>query len=265
MSLISPYALLRCRPNASLYGTRTATRIQFNVPLVARRKYSKTLGQHSNTRFDYQVSAAFSAKSTPFNPLKHSFSFNPSDSAHDAVSPSDLPYAQKVRHRFKSGEDAFFIGNLANKSTPTPPADSTDSPNIHNTALAFGVADGVGGWADSGVDPAHFSHSLCEYMKYSASSLSPPPSHTKKNSTPSAQKGNPIDFVSNPTALLRSGYDLVMADKNVAAGGSTGCIGTVSSSGTMTIANLGDSGFVHISPFRLAHLSKPQTNAFNTP
>jgi protein phosphatase PTC7 len=29
--------------------------------------------------------------------------------------------------------------------------------------------------------------------------------------------------------------------------------------------SLGDSGYVHISPFRLSHISEPQTHAFNTP
>eukprot|EP00352_Strombidinopsis_acuminata_P001575 CAMPEP_0176377882 /NCGR_PEP_ID=MMETSP0126-20121128/29210_1 /TAXON_ID=141414 ORGANISM="Strombidinopsis acuminatum, Strain SPMC142" /NCGR_SAMPLE_ID=MMETSP0126 /ASSEMBLY_ACC=CAM_ASM_000229 /LENGTH=59 /DNA_ID=CAMNT_0017739919 /DNA_START=141 /DNA_END=320 /DNA_ORIENTATION=+ len=49
--------------------------------------------------------------------------------------------APKFEKRYKNGEDAYVIGS--------------DKRMIM-------VADGVGGWNDSGVDPAKFSKYLCK-------------------------------------------------------------------------------------------------------
>eukprot|EP00475_Leptophrys_vorax_P039661 TRINITY_DN7198_c0_g1_i1.p1 TRINITY_DN7198_c0_g1~~TRINITY_DN7198_c0_g1_i1.p1 ORF type:complete len:406 (-),score=99.35 TRINITY_DN7198_c0_g1_i1:1085-2302(-) len=57
-----------------------------------------------------------------------------------------IPHPEKV---FKGGEDAHFITEL-----------HSDFALSGNNLFAFGVADGVGGWASSGVDPAIFARTL---------------------------------------------------------------------------------------------------------
>jgi len=68
-----------------------------------------------------------------------------------------------------------------------------------------------------------------------------------------------------PLQLLELGYESVLSDARIAAGGSTACIGVASPSGVLEVANLGDSGYAQVSPFRLQAVSAAQTHAFNTP
>ena len=85
--------------------------------------------------------------------------------------------------------------------------------------MAFGVADGVGGWSDSGIDSAHFSHGLCESMAAEAQSTDLP---NKKR----LYAGE----------LLQKGYDKVIADKTVTGGGTTACIAIAGSDGNLEVA-----------------------------
>jgi len=64
------------------------------------------------------------------------------------------------------------------------------------------VTDGVGGWAESGIDPSLFSESLSYYMHQ----------HTLKN--PSAEPG----------VVLKRGYDAVIGDREVKMGSSTAVV-----------------------------------------
>ena len=64
------------------------------------------------------------------------------------------------------------------------------------------VTDGVGGWAESGIDPSLFSESLSYYMHQ----------HTLKN--PSA----------DPGMVLKRGYDAVIGDREVKMGSSTAVV-----------------------------------------
>lgn len=68
--------------------------------------------------------------------------------------------------------------------------------------MTLGVADGVGGWADSGVDPSVFSQAL---MRYSFLASAPPPKHSTQPRP-------------TPTEILQQGYDGVTADAEVKAG-----------------------------------------------
>lgn len=88
--------------------------------------------------------------------------------------------------------------------------------------MAFGVVDGVGGWEESGVDPADFAHSLCEHMAYGAANF---PDHL-------ADVSSQLD----PVDLLEHGFEGVMNDKTVGAGGSTACVGIASADGQITLA-----------------------------
>ncbi|KAJ5232610.1 hypothetical protein N7468_005566 [Penicillium chermesinum] len=114
-------------------------------------------------------------------------------------------------------------------------------------AVAFAVADGVGGWAESRVDPADFSHGICGAMAKAALSWDE-----------SAEK-------LRPRQLLQDGYDQVVADPSVKAGGSTASVGVALPDGRVELANLGDSGSVLLRLAAVHHYSVPQTHGFNTP
>lgn len=114
--------------------------------------------------------------------------------------------------------------------------------------MAFGVADGVGGWVDSGVDPADFSHGFCDYMAAAAHEYQP---------------GNNTSLTAR--RLMQLGYDAICSDGSVRAGGSTACVGIAGADGTLDVANLGDSGFLQLRLNAVNAYSEPQTHAFNTP
>ncbi|QDS73038.1 hypothetical protein FKW77_009345 [Venturia effusa] len=187
----------------------------------------------SNPKFSYSISASYSDKKKALDPSRNVYTYDQTSRIQNEVL---LPLSREQKlERPKSGQDSFFVARV-NESG--------------HTALA--VVDGVGGWETSGVDPADFAHSLCEYMARAASTF---PSEFKTEGSQSL----------HPQELLKFGTDKVMADKTVQAGGSTACVATISSSGVLEVANLGDSGYAHLTPFRLSSISPPQTHAFNTP
>ncbi|ODA80397.1 hypothetical protein RJ55_03355 [Drechmeria coniospora] len=178
------------------------------------------------SKFSYNIAASFIAKDRPYDPLSHVFHFSP----YSRINP---PRRHRRSSRPDSGHDAFFVSRV-NESG----------------AVAFGVADGVGGWTESGVDPADFSHGLCDYMAgaaygYGHGSVDSPPLTARK--------------------LMEKGYDMVCNDTSLHAGGSTACVAIASPDGTLDVANLGDSGFLHLRLNGVNAYSEPQTHAFNTP
>ena len=173
----------------------------------------------------YNAAASFSGKHRKFDPTTNVFHFNP----YNHIQP------QRKRPKSKrpdSGQDAFFISRLGDTN-----------------AIAFGIADGVGGWEESGVDPADFSHSFCDNM------------------ASVAWEHRAADFrvPLSPRALMQMGYDDVCKDRSIHAGGSTACVAIAWEDGTLDVANLGDSGFVQLRLNAVHSYSEPQTHAFNTP
>jgi len=71
--------------------------------------------------------------------------------------------------------------------------------------------------------------------------------------------------VLHPKDLLQAGYDEVMKDENIAGGGSTACLAVTEPDGSVEVANLGDSGFMHLGLNAVRHFTDPQTHGFNTP
>lgn len=114
--------------------------------------------------------------------------------------------------------------------------------------MAFGVADGVGGWSDFGIDSAHFSHGICEHMEALARGA-----------------GRATNRTVGPRELLEHAYEEVVADPSIVGGGSTACVATGGSDGVLEVANLGDSGFIQLRLNAVHYHSNPQTHAFNTP
>lgn len=104
-----------------------------------------------------------------------------------------IPHPEK---KHKGGEDTFLISS---------------------SGAVLGVFDGVGGWADSGVDPRDYAVKLSE----------------------GAQEATDVKHMDNPVDVMRYAADY--AKKTV--GSSTACIVNLKDS-TLTSANLGDSGFM---------------------
>jgi len=131
-----------------------------------------------------------------------------------------LPHPSKVA---KGGEDAFFIGEDGN---------------------SIGVADGVGGWAEVGVDPAIYARNLMLLSKEA---------YDKE------KKKEPLE-------ILNFAYNKM--NKKL-RGSSTACI-LVLDSKKIDCANLGDSGFAlyrrsQDGGFKSIYKSKEQQHQFNYP
>ena len=89
------------------------------------------------------------------------------------------------------------------------------STNSTTQNVAIGIADGVGGWEDSGVDPSHFSQALMYHCEMAVES--------------SAAKGtakDPAESLS-PTDIMTIGFAGVTEEKGVIAGSSTACVITL--------------------------------------
>lgn len=118
----------------------------------------------------------------------------------------------------------------------------------------LGVADGVGGWHDFGIDPSKFSSNL---MKTCKRIVEQELFDTSK----------PIDN-KTPKNLLNQSYESLIENKNslMYAGSSTACI-VVFHHDTKLLhtANLGDSGFVIIRNNKIIHRSQEQQHYFNSP
>ncbi|KAI0483223.1 protein serine/threonine phosphatase 2C [Xylariaceae sp. FL0804] len=225
---------------ASLNGARACIRCQLGCSPPVR--LSRAPGRHARDfsaqpalrsqdapprrkKFTYHAAASFSAKYGQFHPSANVFHFNPYNRVQ----------TEKKRAKSKrppSGQDAFFISRVGDTN-----------------ALAFGVADGVGGWEESGVDPADFSHSFCDYMASAAYEHRPD------------ARAPPL----TARSLMQRGYDDVCKDKSIPAGGSTAVVAIASEDGNLEVANLGDSGFVQLRLRAVHTYSEPQTHAFNTP
>ncbi|KAJ6656591.1 hypothetical protein lerEdw1_003478 [Lerista edwardsae] len=116
----------------------------------------------------------------------------------------------------------------------------------HRSADVLGVADGVGGWRDYGVDPSMFSGTLmrtCERL---------------------VKEGRFVP--TNPVGILTTSYCELLQNKVPLLGSSTACIVVLDrTSHRLHTANLGDSGFLVVRGGEVVHRSDEQQHYFNTP
>lgn len=142
-----------------------------------------------------------------------------------AIGIGACPKRRQKQSNAESGEDAYFIESGSAK-------------------IWAGVFDGVGGWADQGVDPAVFSAGLARHCK--AASV--------KNSTLS-----PVD-------VLAAGYEAVQKDVAIQLGSSTACVASLNlDTAELKVANLGDSGYLIVdSRGKIIYASVPQTYCAST-
>ena len=89
----------------------------------------------------------------------------------------------------------------------------------NSSNVAFGVADGVGGWADQGIDSADFSHGLCVGMSKVARAID---SSEKKDLS--------------PQFILGNAYEEIVREGNISGGGSTACVATGDEEGNLKVA-----------------------------
>jgi len=147
-----------------------------------------------------------------------------------------------------AGEDFFFVQQMRNRS-----------------GVSFGVADGVGGWVESGVDPALFSQALMYHAhRYSRNAWAGEP---EIDPTMDYEEREQIEgWEMTPYECLDLAYGGVLREKYVQAGSSTACIISLNaSSGVLRSANLGDSGFSIVRQTSIVHRQNSQTHFFNCP
>lgn len=136
------------------------------------------------------------------------------------------------RKRGTVGDDAWFVASK----------NSTD---------VLGVADGVGGWRDIGVDPSKFSSNLMRTCKRIVEQGINP-----EQDDQSATHKTPIE-------ILTSSYQALLENKNQAlVGSSTACIIVFNrDSNYLHTANLGDSGFIIVRSNKIVHRSRVRLEA----
>ena len=130
-----------------------------------------------------------------------------------------IPHPAK---RYKGGEDAFFLYN-------------------NNNCSSIGVADGVGGWAEQGIDSGIYSKKLLSHVYdyidnwngYNADVV------LKKS----------LNYAKNNTKVLGSSTASVLLLNN----------------GYLYTANIGDSGFLIIRDNNIIYKSQSQQHSFNYP
>jgi protein phosphatase PTC7 len=191
----SPLSLPTCLVN---YNSCPATSI------ALRLFHSNSQAWSATPHYSYYLAASYSAKGHRLNPEHNLYTHRPLRQPNGK--PTDIKKCKQregKRARPKSGQDAFFVSEVGDSG-----------------ALAFGVADGVGGWSESGIDPADFAHGLCEYMACAARVF------------PGDSKPGPL----HPKDLLQAGYDEVMQDKTITGGGSTACVALAEPNGLVEVA-----------------------------
>lgn len=154
-----------------------------------------TVPSSSRSLYTYRIAASSSGKQTPVTKPEHGLNYICQSLALSS------PTATFSSHDRLSGEDAFFLSHVARSQSH----------------VVLGLADGVGGWRDAGVDPGVFSHGLCRYM-------------AEGTVRPQTED----DF--KPRDLLTMAFDKVMKDRQIEAGGSTATIATCEPDGRIEVA-----------------------------
>ncbi|KAG0292264.1 Protein phosphatase PTC7 [Linnemannia gamsii] len=205
----------------------------------------------SQVAFNYLLAASWHPKSRQrksSSALSASGSSSSSSSSNSSDDESDVSKAkwwkQKLRAgKVDAGEDAFF-----HVSTPS--------------RVALGVADGVGGWSEVGVDPALFSWALMDNAEAVARLTDVDQSGPDaKDSQQSAGK-IPLDA----QTILDGAYSELVQSGKVEAGSSTACILSLCKvTGTLRASNLGDSAYLLIRDNKCIYESPSQQHFWNCP
>lgn len=145
--------------------------------------------------------------------------------------------SRNIRNTQCSGKYAFYSGVCVIPQPGKTSQTGEDAYFISQDGSTVGVADGVGGWNQLGVDPSLYSASLME------------------NAKEAVNLGIKI-----PVQILSIAYD----NSSYITGSSTACILTLNDS-ELQSANLGDSGFMVVRGNEILFRSKEQQHSFNFP
>ncbi|KNE54759.1 hypothetical protein AMAG_00714 [Allomyces macrogynus ATCC 38327] len=201
--------------------------------------------------------AAAAATATPasvWNPRMHPI---------PAASPATASSPSVAVRPLDCGEDALFIW---------------DSPEF----VVMGVADGVGGWADLGVDPSLFAWALMDNCKTAAAemvsageqvvaaSLPSPPASPTSPAVPASPKLAPPAATTfpDPKQIMTTAYTRLVEQGRIRAGSSTATVLSFEKhTCKLHAANLGDSGFLILGDGgrEVLFRSKETQHYFNAP
>ena len=185
-------------------------RLTSAITKQSMRSQSQSATVASPGSFTYRLAAAAAPKRAPPRVPKPGRDYWNYASTH--VNPNP-PYLRSTKP--DSGEDAFFATTIGG------------SPHH----VAFGLADGVGGWQDQGVDPSEYSQALCGLMAGSANIF----------------EGLEAGKTCKARDLLQQAYDAVMANPRIAAGGCTASLGVADKDGNIDTAKyVGYTGHANI-------------------
>ncbi|KAF8636634.1 hypothetical protein AX17_003443 [Amanita inopinata Kibby_2008] len=211
-----------------------------------RRSLSTALPSKQRRPYTFYIGASWAAKShDPFE--RHLQLPFPSDGLVGTWRDNVLAWPKNVESK-DPGEDFLYIQSMR-----------------ENSGISFGVADGVGGWTVSGVDPALFSQALMYHAhRYSRNAWAGEP---EIDPTLDYEEREQIEgWEMTPYECLDLAYGGVLREKFVQAGSSTAClINLNASSGVLRSANLGDSGYSIIRNSSIIYRQRPQTHYFNCP
>ncbi|KAF5373902.1 hypothetical protein D9758_000574 [Tetrapyrgos nigripes] len=171
-----------------------------------------------------------------------------------------------------AGEDFFFVQEMQNASVGMHSFSARlvilscyYLSHCILQGIAFGVADGVGGWVDSGVDPSLFSQLLMYHAhRYCRAAWAGEP---EIDPTMDYEEREQVEgWELTPYSCLDLAYGGVLRERRVPAGSSTACILSLNaSSGLLRAANLGDSGFSIVRSSNVIYKQPSQTHFFNCP
>lgn len=164
-------------------------------------------------------------ENTSQNVKKHGALTSPQVKTALAGFPKDFSIVRHMKGQF--GDDASFTAK-------------------HKSVEVLGVADGVGGWRQYGVDPGEFAGTLmktCEKIIHTG-------------------RFNP----KTPELIISQAYYELSENKSPITGSSTACVMMIDVDTLMLhTANIGDSGFMVFRHGNVVHRSTEQQHYFNTP
>lgn len=229
------------------YSRRSALDITSASRLLKRRcQHTSTTSPSPSHPYKFHVGASWMGK-PPFGRVHVKTKPFPADSPIGIWRDKALSWPKGIPST-SAGEDFFYIEEMRNAS-----------------GLSFGVADGVGGWLDLGVDPALFSQALMYHAaRYSRNAWAGEP---EVDPTMDYAEREEIEgWEMTPYECLSLAYGGVMRERHLLAGASTACLLSLNaSSGLLRSASLGDSGFAVIRNSRLIYSQRAQTYFFNCP
>lgn len=220
---------------------QTLQRLGAYTPLATHSTFNKD----SMSYFTLNHYADTSDHST--NSSTNKFSTSSSSSQH--TSPYDISHIQKQN---QYSMDKFLRMNTSSKQytmdvshfeLPHPDKidkGGEDSSFISKDKQSFGVADGVGGWIELGIDPSLYSKALMQFCK------------EKLEYDENASLSQVLDYA----------YEETIEEQ--IRGSTTACICKLNGS-TLHTLNIGDSAILIIRNGEVIYRSEEQTHSFNYP